>query len=181
MADSWSEPTVDTQILYRGKILNLRVDTVRMPSGRLTTREIAEHSDSVCVVPIDDQGNVLMVRQYRKPAETELLELPAGGIEADEASEEAVLRELQEEIGYTAGKLQLLSSFWVAPGWSTEYMYAYLATDLSPASLAADDDENITVVPVPLEDVIELMEGGDIKDAKSITSLLLAMRTVGRH
>ena len=181
MADSWSEPTVDTQIMYRGKILNLRVDTVRMPSGRLTTREIAEHSDSVCVVPIDDQGNVLMVRQYRKPAETELLELPAGGIEADEASDEAVLRELQEEIGYTAGKLQLLSSFWVAPGWSTEYMYAYLATDLSPASLAADDDENITVVPVPLEDVIELMEGGDIKDAKSITSLLLAMRTVGRH
>ena len=181
MAASWSEPTVESQMMYKGKILNIRVDTVRMPSGRLATREIVEHSESVCVVPIDDQGNVLMVRQYRKPIGTDLLEVPAGGIEADEATEEAVLRELQEEIGYTAGKLQLLSSFWVAPGWSTEYMHAYLATELSPASLAADDDENITVVPVPLEEVIGLMEGGEIQDAKSITSLLLAIRTVGRH
>lgn len=181
MADSGSEPTVDTQTMYRGKILNLRVDTVRMPSGRSAVREIAEHSDSVCMVPIDDQGNVLMVRQYRKPAEADLLEVPAGGIEAGEASEEAVLRELKEETGYTAGKLQLLSSFWIAPGWCTEFMHAYLATDLSPASLAADEDENITVVRVPLEEVIGLMERGDIQDAKSIASLLLAIRAVGRH
>jgi ADP-ribose pyrophosphatase len=167
--------------MYRGKILNLRVDTVRMPSGRSAVREIAEHSDSVCMVPIDDQGNVLMVRQYRKPAEADLLEVPAGGIEAGEASEEAVLRELKEETGYTAGKLQLLSSFWIAPGWCTEFMHAYLATDLSPASLAADEDENITVVRVPLEEVIGLMERGDIQDAKSIASLLLAIRAVGRH
>ena len=164
---------------YMGKIVNLRVDTVRMPTGRLTTREIAEHSHSVCVVPIDQHNNVLMVRQYRKPAETDLLEVPAGGIEEHETANEAVLRELQEEIGYTAGKLVLLSSFWVAPGWSTEYMYAYLATELTPANLAGDDDENIDVVTVPLEEVIGLIEEGEIQDAKSIASLLLALRSTG--
>ena len=176
MAASGCEPTVDSRVEYEGKILNLRVDTVKMPGGRLANREIAEHSNSVCVVPIDSQGNVLLVRQYRKPAEADLLEVPAGGIEGDETSDEAVLRELQEETGHTAGKLQLLSSFWVAPGWCTEYMHAYLATDLSPASLAADDDENITVVPVPLKDVESLMDNGEIQDAKSIASLLLALR-----
>ena len=176
MATPGSEPTVESRVEYEGKILNLRVDTVRMPGGRLATREIAEHSNSVCVVPIDNQGNVLLVRQYRKPAEADLLEVPAGGIEGDEDSTEAVLRELQEETGHTAGKLQLLSSFWIAPGWCTEYMHAYLATDLSPASLAADDDENITVVPVPLKDVVGLMDKGEIQDAKSIASLLLALR-----
>ena len=179
MAASGSEPTMDTQMVYSGKILNLRVDTVRMPNGRMVTREIAEHSNSVCVVPIDDQGNVLMVRQYRKPCESDLLEVPAGGMEANEAADEAVLRELQEEIGYTAGRLHLLCSFWVAPGWSTEYMHAYLATDLSPASLAGDYDENISVVPVPMAEVVGLIEAGEIQDAKSIASLLLALRATG--
>ena len=171
------EPTVESQIMYRGtRILEVRVDTVRLPSGRLTTREIADHSDSVCIVPLDESGNVVLVRQYRKPIESDLLEVPAGGIEGDEVSEEAVLRELQEEIGYTAGNLHLLASFWVSPGWCTEYMYAYLATDLRPATLDADDDENISVVRVPLDHTLELIRRGEIQDAKSIASLLLTMR-----
>ena len=177
MPDSQPEPTVESRTVFQGRILNLRVDTVQMPNGRLTTREIAEHSHSVCAVPIDAQGNVLMVRQYRKPIEMELLEVVAGGIEANEDPYEAALRELQEEIGHTAGNLQLLSRFWVSPGWCTEYMHAYLATDLTPASLAADDDENISVVRVPLDSVLGLIESGEIQDAKSIASLLLALRT----
>ncbi len=176
MTPPWPEPTVDSRTAYAGNIVNLRVDTVRMPTGRLATREIAEHSDCVCVVPVDREGNVLMVRQYRKPAETDLLEVPAGGIEEGESPEEAALRELQEEIGHTAEKLELLSGFWVAPGWSTEYMYAYLATGLAPAKLAGDDDENIDVVTVPLNEAVELIEEGEIRDAKSIASLLLALR-----
>jgi ADP-ribose pyrophosphatase len=172
------EPTVETRLLYQGKILNLRVDTVRLPSGRLATREIVEHSQSVCIVPVDDAGNVLMVRQYRKPAEAELLEAPAGGIEASEVSEDAVLRELQEETGFTAGTLRHLSSFWLAPGWCTEYMHAYLATDLRPASLEPDDDENISVVKVPLAQVPNLIQSGEIQDAKSIAALLLALRVL---
>jgi ADP-ribose pyrophosphatase len=178
MDASQSEPTVESKVLYRGRILNLRVDTVRLPNGRLTTREIVEHSHAVCIVPVDDRGNVLLVRQYRKPAEAALLEVPAGGVEAGEASQEAVLRELQEEVGLTAGTLRHLASFWVAPGWCTEYMHAYLATDLRPASLAADEDENIAVVTVPLARVMELIQSGEIQDAKSIAALLLALRVL---
>lgn len=186
MADSSSasgmqhnlEPTVSSEIKFQGRILNLRVDTVRMPNGRLTTREIAEHSESICAVPLDEQGNVLMVNQFRKPAESELLEVVAGGIEAGEDPKEATIRELREEVGYTAGNLELLSSFWVAPGWCTEFMYAYLATDLSPAKLSGDDDEHISVVTVPLDRVPSMIQSGEIQDVKSIAALLLALRKV---
>ena len=177
-SDSLSETTLESKVLYQGKIVNLRVDTVRLPNGRVATREVAEHSDSVCIVPIDEQGNVLMVRQFRTPVNRPLLELPAGGIEGKEVSEEAVLRELQEEVGYTARKLRHLSSFWLAPGWCDEYMHAYLATDLVPSKLVGDDDENIVVQRVPLSQTVELIESGEIEDVKSIAALLLAMRVV---
>ena len=179
MADSHPEPTINTETVFEGKILNLRVDTVRMPQGRLAVREIAEHAHSVCAVPLDGQGNVLMVRQYRKPTEGELLEVVAGGIDDGEDPEEAALRELQEEIGYTAGRLHLLCGFWIAPGWCTEYMYSYLATDLTPASRPADEDENISVATVPLDQIQDLIKSGEIRDAKSIASLLLAIQTWG--
>ena len=172
------EPTVDSKVVFEGRILTLRVDTVRLPNGRETTREIAEHSDSVCIVPIDDDGNVVLVRQFRKPVEMDLLEVPAGGIEEGEVSDEAVQRELQEEIGYTAGNLRHLSSFWLAPGWCTEYMHAYLATDLTPSSLVADDDEFITVVRVPLAESLRLVQEGQIRDAKSISALLMASQVL---
>ena len=175
MSNSRLEPTVESKLVYQGRIVNLRVDTVRLPDGRLTTREIAEHSESVCMVPLDEQGNVLMVRQFRKPAEAELLEVPAGGVETGEDPQAAVLRELQEEIGFTAGTLRLLAGFWVTPGWSTEYMHVYLATDLLPASLSPDYDENISVERVPLPRVHEMIQDGQIKDGKSIAALLLAL------
>jgi ADP-ribose pyrophosphatase len=176
--DPLYEATLESKTYFQGKILNLRVDTVRMPSGRTATREIAEHSNSVCVVPLDDEGNVIMVRQYRKPTEGVLLEVPAGGVEDGEVTEETVQRELQEEIGYTAGKLQHLSSFWLAPGWCTEFMHAYLATGLTPATLECDDDENIVVERIPLSRALDLIAAGQIQDVKSIAALLLVERTV---
>ena len=175
-AQSNLEPTVTSETMFQGKILNLRVDKVRMPDGLLATREIAEHGASICAVALDDKGNVLMVRQYRKPTESQLLEVVAGGIEEGEDPTEATIRELREEIGHTAGKLELLSSFWLAPGWCTEYMYAYLATDLSPSKLAGDDDENVSVVTVPLDSVLGMIQSGEIQDVKTIAALLLAMR-----
>ncbi len=172
------EPTVESTTPFQGKLVNVRVDTVRMPDGRLTTREIVEHSPVVCVVPIDRDGNVLLVKQYRKPAESELLEVVAGGVEDGETAEEAALRELQEEVRFTAGSIRHLSSAWVAPGWCTEFMHLYLATDLIPSSLPPDSDENIAVVGVPLHTVPELIASGEMRDLKSIASLLLAMRSM---
>ena len=175
----FAETTIESRVEFRGRILSVRVDEVRLPDGRITTREIAEHDASVCIVPVDPQGNVLLVRQYRKPVEDQLLEVPAGGIEPGESPLAAAVRELQEEVGFTAREIQSLSSFWVSPGWCTEYMYAYLATQLEPARLPADYDENIAVVPVPLDELDGLMRSGEIKDVKSIASLLLALKLLG--
>ena len=172
------EPTIESKDIYQGRIIKLRVDTVQLPSGRTTTREIVEHEDAVCVVPIDENNNVLMVRQYRKAAQLNLLEVPAGGVEAGETPDETVLRELQEEVSVTSGSLRRLSGFWVSPGWATEFMHAYLAMDLTPASLPADDDEYISVERVPLDSIPGLIERGEIQDSKSIASLLLALRVL---
>ena len=149
------ENTVDSFRPFDGRIFRVRVDTVELPNGRRTIREVAEHADAVCMIPIDDDGNVLLVRQYRKPTESSILEAPAGGVEAGEVSEDTVLRELQEEVGHTASSLTHLASFWVAPGWATERMHAYLATGLTPSKLTGDDDENIQVVRVPFGDAWE--------------------------
>ena len=178
MTDNWNEPTIESKVEYEGRIVTLRVDQVGLSGGRQSTREIVEHADSVCVVPLDVEQNVLLVRQYRKPLESQLLEVPAGGIEGDESPEATALRELQEEIGHTAREITPLSGFWLAPGWATEYMYAFLARDLEPSTLPADFDESIDVVPVPLTEVTSLIDSGEICDAKSIASLLLALRVV---
>ena len=101
-----NEPTISTRSVFQGRILDVRVDTIRLPNGRETTREIVDHAPSICVVPVDGDGNVLLVRQYRKPTESFLLEVPAGGIEEGEEPEESTRRELQEEIGHTAAEAQ---------------------------------------------------------------------------
>ena len=173
-----AEVTLQSTSIYQGTILGVRKDDVRMPNGRLTVREVVEHSDSVCMVPLDAAGNVVLVRQYRKPTERVLLEVPAGGIEPGESPEDAALRELQEEIDHTAGNLRPLSGFWLAPGWCDEFMYAFLATDLRRSNLEQDYDEIVETVRVPLVDTLQLMASGEIQDAKSIASLLLAMQVV---
>lgn len=174
-----NEPTIATRSVFQGRIIDVRVDTIRLPNGRETTREIVDHAPSICVVPVDEDGNVLLVRQYRKPTESFLLEVPAGGIEEGEEPEESTRRELQEEIGHTAAELRELTAFWLAPGWASEYMYAYLATGLTPAVLDSDEDEFIDVVPVPLSEILDRIADGSIQDAKSVASLLLAMRVLG--
>ena len=174
-----TETTLESNFLYEGTILSLRKDQVQMPNGRLTVREVVEHSDSVCMVPLDTEGHVLLVRQYRKPTEAVLLEVPAGGIEEGESPEEAATRELQEEVSHVAGRLRALPGFWLAPGWCDEYMYTYLATDLQPSDKEQDYDEMVETVRVPLAQTLDLIARGEICDAKSIAALLQAMRVVG--
>ncbi len=173
------EPTIATETAYSGDLVKVRLSTVGLPNGREITREIVDHPSSVCIVPVDSAGNVLLVRQFRKAVESFLLEAPAGKMESGEEPETTALRELQEEIGHAAGHLESLGSFYVAPGWCTQMMYAYLAKDLSPARLEADEDEFIQVVRVPLTKVPALIADGSIRDAKSVASLLLATRVMG--
>ena len=167
-----SEETLSSQKIYDGQAVKLHVDTVQTAGGRQTTREIVEHADCVAVVAVDADGNVLLVKQFRKPVGKELLEIPAGGIDAGEDAEAAVRRELQEEIGYLPQRIERLGGFYSTPGYCTEYLYLYLATDLTPSQLYAEDTEGIEVVRVPLGQIPELISSGGICDAKSIAGLL---------
>jgi nudix-type nucleoside diphosphatase (YffH/AdpP family) len=164
--------------IYDGRILNVRVDTVEMADGRSARREIVEHAAVVAIVPVDSRGNVVLVRQYRLAAEEALLEIPAGGVDEGEDIEAAAQREMQEEIGHRAGILRRLAGFYVSPGYITEYIHAFLATELVEEPAPGDEDEQIEIVRVPLEDALRLIETGDIKDAKSIIGLTLAAQAL---
>ncbi len=166
------ERTLFSQQIYQGRAVNLRVETVEKSNGRKTIREIVEHRDCVAVVVIDKEDNVLLVRQFRKPVEKVLLEIPAGGIDPGESAEDCVRRELQEEIGYFPQKIVKLGGFYSAPGYCTEYLHLYLATDLVPSYKKAEDTEDIEVVRVPLNQIPDLIASGEICDAKSIAGLL---------
>jgi ADP-ribose pyrophosphatase len=167
------ERTLASQPVYSGRVVKLRVDTVKLASGRETKREIVEHSDCVAIVAIDSDSNVLLVKQFRKPVEKELLEIPAGGIEAGEDPLTTAGRELSEETGYRAKKVKRLGGFYSSPGYCTEYLHLFLATELIPNRLIAEDTESIELVRIPLSQIPELIASGAICDAKSITGLLI--------
>lgn len=166
------EKALSTEQVFQGRAVRLRVDTVEKPSGTITTREIVEHSDCIAVVAVDNEDRVLLVRQFRKPVEEEILEIPAGGIEPGETPAQAVRRELQEETGLFPNTLEELGGFYSAPGYCTEYLHLYLATNLIPKPLEAEDTHEIELVKVPLSEVLALINSGEIRDAKSIAGLL---------
>jgi ADP-ribose pyrophosphatase len=168
-----AEKKLSAQQIYHGRAVNLRLDTVEKPSGTKTTREIVEHSDCVAVVVIDGQDNVLLVRQFRYAVGKFLLEIPAGGIDPGEEPIDCVRRELQEEIGYLPRKIYKLGGFYAIPGYGTEYLHYYLASDLVPSRLIAEDTEGIELVPVPPDQIPQLIASGEICDAKSIAALLM--------
>lgn len=170
------EETLSSKLVFVGRAVKIRVDSVRTENGRQTTREIVEHSDCIAVVVIDENDNVLLVKQFRKPVEKELLEIPAGGIDDGESPEEAVVRELREEIGYMPRQMKRLGGFYAAPGYCSEYLHLYLATDLVPSQLIAEDTGGIDVVLVPAEEIPDLIASGRICDAKSIAGLLTYLK-----
>lgn len=175
------EKTLSSQLVYEGRAVKLRIDTVETPNGRETTREIVEHSDCIAVVAIDADNNVLLVKQFRKPVERDLLEIPAGGIDHGEDPDDAVRRELREEIGYMPKKVKRLGGFYSAPGYCTEYLYLYLATDLVPSRLFAEDTEEISLVRVPVAQIPDLIASGRFCDTKSIAGLLTYLEYLKRQ
>jgi len=166
------EETLSSRRIYEGRAVKLRVDTVELSGGRQTTREIVEHEEVVAIVAVDGEDNVLLVRQFRKPVEKELLEIPAGGIDPGEAPADCVRREMREETGFLPKKVEKLGGFYSAPGFCTEYLHLYLATDLVHSPLQAEDTAGISLVRKPLEEIPGSIASGAIVDAKSIAGLL---------
>ena len=167
------EKKLATQQIYQGRAVNIRVDTVEKSDGRKTTREVVEHSDCIAVVALDKQGNVILVRQFRHAVDRFLLEIPAGGIDPGEEPIDSVRRELQEEIGYFPRKIEKLGGFYTTPGYGTEYLHCFVATDLVPGRLVAEDTEDIDLVRVYPDEIPRLIASGEICDAKSIAALLM--------
>ena len=168
------ESVVTTRLIYEGRIVSLREDAVTLSDGRSALREVVEHGEVAAIVPIDADGNVILVRQYRLPAREALLEIPAGGVDEGESTEDAAQRELQEETGYRAVRLERLGGFYVSPGYCTEFIQVFLATDLVEDPIEGDPDEAISLQRMSLLEAVRLIETGEIKDGKSIIGLLLA-------
>ena len=165
---------VKSETLLQGRAFKIRRDHLKTPDGRDTKFEIIEHGGSVIIIPVDTDGNIHFVRQYRHAAGIDLLELPAGTRDGDEPYEECAAREIREETGMEAGKLQKAGEFYLAPGYSTEFMVVYVATNLKHNPLEADYDEFLSVEKVPIEEAIQKAERGEVPDAKSLAALLLA-------
>jgi ADP-ribose pyrophosphatase len=163
-----------SEVLMKGRAFTIRRDYLKTPDGRETKFEIVEHGGSVVIVPVDADGNMLFVRQYRHAAGLDLLELPAGTRDGDEPFEDCAAREIREETGMEAGTLKHVGSFYLAPGYSTEYMGVFLATDLKHNPLEADDDEFLSVEKIPVKEALALAERGEMPDAKSLAALLMA-------
>jgi ADP-ribose pyrophosphatase len=167
-----SEKVLSSKEIYQGRILKLRVDTVLTVDGRKSTREIVEHDPCIGVVAVDKEDNVLLVNQFRSPVGEELLEIPAGGIDKGEDPAAAVIREMREETGLKPKKVARLTGFYLSPGFCNEYMHLFLAEDLAPAPLSAEDTAGIEVVKVPVAQIPGLMFSGKIEDSKSVAGLL---------
>ena len=169
---------VSSQKVFEGRIFKVTVDTIR--EGELTyQREVVHHGGSAVIVPVHDDGTVVLVRQYRHPAVRYLLEVPAGTLAGGERPDAGAARELEEELGLRAERLEQLSEFFVSPGFSEEKMWVYLATGLTEGKQSPEEDEILEVVRMSIADALEMITSGEIQDAKTIIGLMLAAPRVG--
>lgn len=173
------ENVLESKMIYRGRVVSLRVDKVQMPDGKIAEREVVEHRGAVAIVPLLDSETVLLIRQYRQAVGEVLLEIPAGTLESGELPDACASRELEEETGYRANRLTRLFSQYLAPGYSQEVLHVYLAEDLERTIQKTEEDELVVVAPIPLATVPALIEQGEIKDAKTIAGLLMTLRRLG--
>ena len=168
-----SAKTLSTQNIYKGQIFDVRTDTIRDGDAEYK-RDIIVHPGSAVVVPIFEDGTVALVRQYRHAAGKYLLEIPAGSLDGDESPETGAARELEEEIGHRAAKLEKLAEFYVSPGFLTEKMFVYIATGLTKTQQNLDEDEFVEIEHYTFPQALDLIRTGAIEDAKTIAGLLLA-------
>ena len=169
---------INSEKVFEGRVFNVTVDTVS--EGEHTyKREVVHHLGSAVIIPVYDDGTVVLVRQYRHPAVRYLLEAPAGTLADGERPEVGAARELQEELGLVASRLEKLSEFFVSPGFLEEKMWVFLATEFSEGKQNLDDDEILDIVRLPIAEALEMITSGEIQDAKTIIGLMLAAPLVG--
>lgn len=173
------ETIVSTRTLYTGRVVTLDIHDVVLPDGQYSKREHVRHPGASAVIALDEDQNVLMVRQYRLPAGQVLLELPAGTLNPEEPPEECANRELQEETGYKAKHLEYLGAFYAAPGYTSEYIHLFYATGLTASALPVDNDEFLEVTRLPLSEAVLMVERGEIVDGKTVNGLLRVARKLG--
>lgn len=176
----FEEKTMKSDKIYEGKLLNLRVDTVEIPDKRYSKREIVEHPGGVAVIPITKDNSIILVKQYRKAVEKFLLEIPAGKLEINEEPRETAIRELKEETGFTANKVEYLLEFYTSPGFSNEKIYLFLATDLIEGEATPDTGEFVDIEKYNINDLIKMVERGEIIDSKTIIAINLAKKYLDR-
>jgi ADP-ribose pyrophosphatase len=170
------EKRISSKRIYEGKVLNLRVDEVKIENGNTAMREVVEHPGAAAIVPILEGGEVILVRQYRYPIGSDLLEIPAGTSKANENPEDCAVRELEEETGYRCKMIAKITECFVAPGYSTEKIHIYLAKGLTKTQTQIDEDENIHLERYPFSEALEKIRTGEIRDAKSMVGLQTAAR-----
>jgi ADP-ribose diphosphatase len=170
--------TIDRRPIYDGRVVRLSVDRVRLPNGNVTELELIRHPGAAAALPLAEDGTVLLVRQYRHATSDWLLEVPAGKLDPGEAPESCALRELEEETGVRASRLEPLGWIWTTPGFTDERIWLYLACDLAPSRQELQHDEVLSVVRMPLAEAVEAAASGEIRDAKSVCTILRAARRV---
>lgn len=178
MNDSDAPKIIGSEKVFSGRVFDVTVDTVREGDSTYV-REVVHHSGSAVILPAFDDGTIALVRQYRHPAVKYLLELPAGTLNDRERPEDGAARELEEELGVVAGKLEQLCEFFVSPGFCEEKMWLYLATDLTETAQRLEEDEKIEIVRVPVDRALQMITEGEIEDAKTIIGLMLAAPRLG--
>ena len=171
--DDTETRVVSTRRLYAGKVLSLDLDEVVEPGGIRATREVVRHQGSVAALPVQDDGRLVLVRQYRHPVGDALWELPAGRLDGGEDPEEGVQRELQEEIGFRAEKLEKIAYFYTTPGFCDEVLHVFRATGLVSSRLPGDDDEKIEVAAFTVDEARAMIHGGELREAKTLVAILL--------
>lgn len=169
-----SEKVLESQQIFKGRILTVRVDQVILQNGCKSTREVVFHPGAVAVLPILTDGNLILVKQFRYPVGTELLEVPAGKLDENESPEECALRELEEETGYKARKIEYIGYIYTTPGFSNEKIYLYVATDLIKTEQNLDQDELLRVEVLQPQEVLAKCLNGEIIDAKTLSLVFLA-------
>jgi ADP-ribose pyrophosphatase len=167
-----SYEVLSSRVAYKGKIMTVCDDEVVMPNGNVTHRETVVRGNAVAIVPVDDDGNIYFVRQYRHAAKKMMLEIPAGMIEKGEEPEKAALRELEEEIGFKAGSLKFINDTYMAIGMCTEKVYLYIAENLTEGVLNPDEDEFIEIEKYPLEKCLKMIFDREIEDVKTMAGIL---------